>query len=76
MLAQGILAMQMNTALIPPVSIVVQQTLNRFVRRVLKVVRRILRWVCGCDGKSYQNTCMANSAGVGVLHEGQCEAAK
>ncbi len=29
--------------------------------------------VCGCDGETWPNACIANSAGVGVLHEGACE---
>jgi len=28
--------------------------------------------VCGCDGKTYANACVANSAGVAIDHEGVC----
>jgi len=32
----------------------------------------IVKPVCGCDGKNYDNVCLAAAAGVSVDHEGQC----
>ena len=29
-------------------------------------------YVCGCDGKTYCNECVAATAGVVIDHEGQC----
>lgn len=29
--------------------------------------------VCGCDGKTYCNECIANSKGIRIVSEGPCE---
>jgi hypothetical protein len=30
--------------------------------------------VCGCDGKTYDNACVANAAGVTIKSQGDCPA--
>jgi len=28
--------------------------------------------VCGCDGRTYANACVANGSGTGILSDGPC----
>ncbi len=37
------------------------------------VCPQVFKPVCGCDGKTYSNECMANLNGISVAHIGQCE---
>jgi hypothetical protein len=30
--------------------------------------------VCGCDFNTYKNACLANNAGINIMHNGECNA--
>lgn len=41
---------------------------------VTQMCTREYRPVCGCDGQTYSNACVATSNRASILHEGACEA--
>ncbi len=45
---------------------------NGVCSEIPQVCPKIYRPVCGCDNTTYSNECVADSAAVSVLYDGEC----